>query len=97
MPTATFKTTSSCPSCPSRKSDEVVTAAIVKYLAYADQTDLFGYHGVIEDVTVAPGNDSAVIRWRAPVSSRDDIRALNSEMEHMSHVRDHVCETNPNI
>jgi hypothetical protein len=97
MPTATFKTVSSCPSVPSRESEQVVIGAVSKYLSYGDTTDLFGYHGRIDSVEVSPRGDSVVFEWSAPVSSPEDVQRLEDEMSSLSHVRNHECLTNPNL
>lgn len=97
MPTAEFKTTSSCPSVPSRESAEVVLANITKYLTFSDTTGIFDYHAVISEVRLAPSKDSAVLYWKAPVSSTADIQKINNEMSNMAHVRHHECVSNPNL
>lgn len=92
MPTATFKTTVSV-SGESKGPGQVAVANCASYLAYADQTDTFGYHGKVYDL-VMPTPMTVKIWWEAPVANRDEIQKVADEMSRLSRVESHECITN---
>lgn len=75
---------------PTNPNDEVLAAAAAsRWLAYADQTDTFGYLADIKDVEPYT-NDVEVcavaITFTAPFPSDDDVKAFMDEMAHLSRV-----------
>jgi hypothetical protein len=77
------------------------TADASKYLAYADQTDTFGYHGAIESVTCTKKHRNAygsvLITFSAPVAQEEDIECFLDECETLARVETVECLTNPGI
>lgn len=68
-----------------------------RYLAYADRTDLFAYHGHIEGVSTSLDSEEwyVSIEFSAPVSSEDDITRWADEMAALSRVVEYECISNP--
>lgn len=80
----------------SRDEDNTAPTAIANcsaYLAYADQTDTFGYYGVVDSVSMENGN--VVFKWQAPVSREHQLNQVEEEMNILSRVVSHECTTNP--
>ncbi len=96
MPTGKFVVEISA-SRESAKHRSVVVANSVKYLAYADTTDLFGYHGKIETVDIGPLNEVVTIGFVAPIAQESDIQAFLDECETLARVERAECLTNPNL
>lgn len=80
-------------------STSMVAADAAKYLAYADQTDLFGYHASIEDVTCNKryrnAYGSAFVEFAIPVAHKSDIEMFLSECERLARVETAECVSNP--
>jgi hypothetical protein len=99
MPTAKFETTVEVARA-SEHNREVAVANCASYVAYADQTDTFGYHGVVDDAVVidaGPPNyyvETVTFWWTAPVANPDDIQKVADEMSRLSRVESHECITN---
>jgi hypothetical protein len=77
------------------------TADASKYLAYADRTDLFGYHGAVENVTCNRKHnyayDSVSIEFAAPVAQESDISDFLDECDTLARVESAECLTNPRV
>lgn len=98
MPTAEFIVEISVEKNQTNKNSNVPVANAVKYLSYADQTDLFGYHGVVEDITSRHWTQGIIkVTFRAPVAQESDIRDFLDECEMLARVENAKCLTNPNI
>lgn len=72
-------------------NQNVAIANAAKYLAYADQTDTFGYSGDVFDVNMYGGptqeQDYGIgLCFMAPVPSDDDLKAFMDEMTTLAHV-----------
>jgi hypothetical protein len=82
-------------------STAMCAADASKYLAYADQTDLFGYHGAVENVTCNKKHRNAygsvLITFKAPIAQESDIRNFLDECEKLARVTTAECVTNPNV
>jgi len=97
MPTAQFKTTLVARENPNNHEQAIANCA--KYLAYADQTDTFGYHAHIESAVFRTTFDypAVTFEWRAPVASEGEITSVAAEMEQLSRVESHECVSNPTV
>lgn len=72
-------------------SKEMAIANCSKYLAYADQTDTFGYHAAIRDVDFhrnrRKGDTHRVIfTFDAPITNDSELKAFMDEMATLSRV-----------
>jgi hypothetical protein len=78
-------------------STSMCAADAAKYLAYADQTDLFGYHGAVENVTCNKKHRNAygsvLITFTAPVAQESDIQSFLDECETLARVESAECLT----
>lgn len=72
------------------QSEKNAVANASKYLAYADQTDTFGYHGDVFDVNVYDGDggrDYGIgLCFAAPINGDDHLKGFMSEMVTLAHV-----------
>lgn len=95
MPTARFSVTVTSQEFTSNEA----LADVGRYLAYADQTDLFGYHGSIDNTSAElhDGIWHIDITFSAPVAREEDIQLFLRECETLARVEDAECLTNPNI
>lgn len=99
MPTARFKTTVDAREHSDSRTQAVANCA--KYLAYSDQTDVFGYHAHIESVSTSKtgkyqGQTKQVtFDWTAPIAHPDDFQLIEREMSQLSRVESHECVSNP--
>jgi hypothetical protein len=98
MPTAKFVvavrvSTSTCP------TSDIGIAEASRYLAYSDQTDLFGYRGKVESINTADVENSAdglvVINFTAPVTNQSEIEVWKKEMDALAKVETARCVSNP--
>lgn len=100
MPTARFRVTVSVREEVGDSNERGrVTADASKYLAYADQTDLFGYHGRVDNVTCNRRHnyayESVTLEFAAPVANKAELERWQSEMDQLSRVEKAECITNP--
>jgi hypothetical protein len=68
---------------------EMAIADASKYLAYADQTDIFGYHGSLLYVKVHGDEDGPFaigFQFAAPIESDDALKRFMDEMTQLSRV-----------
>lgn len=91
MPLARFTTTVALSGDDGTAEQHIANCA--KYLAYADQTDTFGYHGYVRQTTYQ--GDSVLFNWTAPVASTQKLEAIAEEMEQLARVEYHACTSNP--
>ena len=82
------------------QNDSIIANA-AKYLAYADQTDTFGYHGYVTHAHVmgyTNDDESANVymRIRVPIPGPDYMQEFEDELDALAHVRAYVMldETN---
>jgi hypothetical protein len=72
------------------QSENTAVANAAKYLAYADQTDTFGYAGDVFDVNVYDGNNGMDygigLCFAAPIPSDDYREQFFDEMETLAKV-----------
>jgi len=92
MPLARFTTTIVTQGDDDSAEPQKHIANCAKHLAYADQTDTFGYHGHVWHTNYQ--GDSVRFRWKAPVVSDQELEALAEEMENLSRVEHHTCTSN---
>ena len=78
-----------------------IIANAARYLAYADQTDTFGYHGNVTHVHVMgytndDGSKNVYMRFRVPIPGPDYMEEFEDELDALAHVRAYVMldETN---
>lgn len=90
MPVANFKT-----ELTAKESDNrtMAVANAARYLAYSDQTDSFGYHGNIHDISY--DGDVVTLWWESVVVSPEELEAVNEEMKILTRVNVHECLSNP--
>ena len=93
MPLARFTTTVIAQDDDGTAEQHIANCA--KYLAYADQTDTFGYHGHVRQTTYQ--GDSVRFRWKAPVVSNKELNKIREEMERLSRVESHTCTSNQGL
>lgn len=71
---------------PEERSDFALMAAdAAQYLAYADQTDTFGYRASLNDVS--PYEGDIMLTFEAPITSDVEKRKFVNEMERLSRVQ----------
>lgn len=73
----------------SRQNEAIAEAS--RYLAYADQTDTFGYGGRVFEIDVYDGEGREMdwgvgIQFTAPIATPEDEERFLSEMEQLAHV-----------
>ena len=64
----------------------VAIAHASQYLAYADRTDTYGYHGDTFDVNVYGEGHAIGLCFAAPLPSDDDLKRFMDEMAQLSKV-----------
>jgi hypothetical protein len=93
MPLARFTTTVTTEGNDSTAQQHVANCS--KYLAYADQTDTFGYHGHVWHTTYE--GEKVTFKWKAPVVSNKELNKIHEEMEHLARVEYHTCTSNQGL
>jgi len=73
------------------KQEHAIIAEAARYLAYADQTDTFGYgaevtHADVLEYDTGDDTDHVYIRFRAPIPGVDLIERFNDELRQLAHV-----------
>lgn len=64
-----------------------------RYLAYADQTDTFGYGGRVYEAVVYNGDETEYqvgLKFTAPIASDEDRERFLDEMDMLAHVNEIV-------
>jgi hypothetical protein len=84
----------------SLQSNSVIANA-AKYLAYADQTDTFGYHGnVVHAHKMKTMNDdgssNVYMRILVPIPGDDYRQEFEDELDRLAHVRSYVMVDDEN-
>lgn len=96
MPVATFKVTVES----SVAGEQNAIAEASRYLAYADQSDLFGYHGSVDNVAATmqkSGTWIVAIEFTATVAAESDVEQFLDECNLLARVENAVCISNPTI
>jgi hypothetical protein len=97
MPTAIFNVTVRNERYKEPIPDRQVSADASRYLAYADQTDLFGYHASLVNTVVSEGQVFVKFQFEAPVAQESDISQFLDECETLARVESAACVTNPDL
>ena len=95
MPAVEFRTKVS--GATSNESESVIIAQSAAYLAHADQTGTFGFAKIREALVADVVEGSVWFDWKAPVSSKENIKQVAREFDTLSRVEQHECVSNPTI
>lgn len=84
----------------SLQSNSVIANA-AKYLAYADQTDTFGYHGNVVHADKMKtmnddGSSNVYMRILVPIPGDDYRKEFEDELDGLAHVRSYVMVDDEN-
>jgi len=84
------------------KQEHSIIAEASKYLAYADQTDTFGYSAAVTHANVLTyktddDTDHVYMRFLVPLPGIDSIEEFNEELERLAHVEAYAILDRTNL